>query len=367
MIPTPDHAPPPSADANRAGAPSRLSIIVPVVRADDAFRTCLASLKRLDPPCGDLVVVVDGADPAAAALAAQAGARVVTLADRRGPAVARNAGARLAKGDLLLFVDADVALPGDAVGRVVATLDEGPDYQAVIGSYDDAPGAPNFLSQDKNLAHHFVHQTSREDAWTFWGACGAIRREAFLRAGGFDERYARPSIEDIELGSRLVAGGCRIRLDKSLQVTHLKRWTVLGLLQSEVRDRAIPWTRLILQTGRMPNDLNLRWSGRAAVLTACLLVASLAVTARRPAAWPIAVAAAGLLAGFDLPLLRFLRAKRGLLFTLRAFLLQAVHYGCCAAGFSTGVAWHLLDAGRGPAGLPAREPLGRLSGDGERE
>jgi hypothetical protein len=59
-----------------------------------------------------------------------------------------------------------------------------PDLVALFGSYDDAPAATNFLSQYKNLLHHYMHQTAREEASTFWGACGAIRREVSLAVGG---------------------------------------------------------------------------------------------------------------------------------------------------------------------------------------
>lgn len=116
------------------------------------------------------------------------------------------------------------------------------DLAALIGSYDDAPGATNFLSQYRNLLHHYVHQTGNEEASTFWGACGAVRREVFLAMGGFDESYRQASIEDIELGYRLKRAGLKILLCKALQVKHLKRWEAGSLLKADFCYRALPWT-----------------------------------------------------------------------------------------------------------------------------
>ena len=80
--------------------------------------------------------------------------------------------------EILLFVDADVEVPADLAARV-AELFSGPRPPAALfGSYDDAPGDPGLLSQYRNLLHHFVHQTGREEASTFWAGCGAIRRTA---------------------------------------------------------------------------------------------------------------------------------------------------------------------------------------------
>lgn len=334
-----------------AGMP-RVSVVVPVVRGDDNFRACLASLARLDPPCAELIVAVDGGDPAAAELAAEHRASVVVLPDRGGPARARNAAVRLATGDILFFVDADVTVPPDTIGQVVAALGRHPNHAGIVGCYDDSPGAPNFLSQYKNLAHRFVHQRSREEACTFWSACGAVRREAFMRAGGYDERYRRSSIEDIEFGSRLIAAGGRVRMVKSLEVKHLKRWTPVKLVRSEIFDRALPWTRLILASGRMPDDLNLRWSGRVAVASACGLGGALLASPWFPSARVAAVAFAAVEAAADLPLARFLNRARGPVFAARALAWQWVHYLCSAAGFAMGVATHLLLSGRRPQ--PAR-------------
>ena len=151
--------------------------------------------------------MIDGPDDALAATAAAIGAAVLVLDERGGPARARNRGARAASRDILLFVDADVEVPVNLAARVAGLFTAHPEVAAVFGSYDAEPDAPGLVSQFRNLLHHFVHQTARETASTFWAGCGAVRREAFERVGGFDESWTEPSIEDIELGIQARRGG----------------------------------------------------------------------------------------------------------------------------------------------------------------
>src|SRR5690348_13140579 len=123
--------------------PSRtltVSAVVPVRDGGDALEVCLAALVRATQPPDEVLVVVDGVPgPSADADADRArarGARVVRVGADGGPARARNVGARAARGDVLLFVDADVAIRPDAVARAVDALSPG--VAAVFGSYDDA-------------------------------------------------------------------------------------------------------------------------------------------------------------------------------------------------------------------------------------
>src|SRR6202011_2360901 len=136
--------------------------------------------------------------------------------------------------------DADVVLGPGAMARAMAAIASRPETGAVIGSYDADPAAASVVSRFKNLAHHHFHQRSNSDATTFWGGCGVIRRECFMAVGGFDEN--RFTIEDVELGYRLIENGVRIVLDPELQVKHLKRWTLHSMLVTDVTLRAIPWT-----------------------------------------------------------------------------------------------------------------------------
>jgi GT2 family glycosyltransferase len=262
------------------------------------------------------------------------------MARRAGPAAARNRGASVASGDAIFFVDADVLVPSDVVSRVQRLLAD-PSVTAVIGSYDSQPAAPGLVSQYKNLVHRFVHQTADRDAFTFWGACGAIRRDAFLALGGFDERYTVPSVEDIELGYRLRRAGYRIRLEPALEVTHAKRWTFTSWVRSDIVSRALPWSDLLFREGRMDDSLNLRVATRACVLLAwTALIAAIAGLAV-DGAWPVAVVAAGLLGLMDLPLWRYFARLRGVWFTMRVVPLHWLYYLYSGATFAYAATRHL--------------------------
>jgi GT2 family glycosyltransferase len=323
-----------------------LSVIVPVHNGGEKFRRCLASLKdSVSQPC-EIIVVADGDTDGSWQLATQLGTQVFRLPLPKGPARARNFGAARSRGEILFFVDADVVIPPHAIDIVVSTLKRDPLIDAVFGSYDDEPGEPNFFSQYRNLLHHFVHQHARENASTFWGACGAIRRDVFLSIGGFDERYSRPSIEDIELGLRLKKAGGRIRLAKSLQVKHLKRWDLGSMLRADVFQRALPWTELILRERNLINDLNTSISGRVSVTLTFALVGVLLLSFREPFAIAGVGAIAVMLLVLNAPLYRFFHKKRGWWFAIQSILAHWLYFFYSGVAFAIGIVLHWINPKR---------------------
>ncbi len=338
-----------------------VSVVVPVYNGGLEFEQCLANLKRAETPPHEIIVVIDGGGYGSTQIAEAAGAKVLRLNVTGGPARARNHGARAAEGTILLFIDSDVIAAPDTIGKVAAIFRERPDTAAVFGSYDDAPGAPNFLSQYKNLLHHFVHQTGREEAFTFWAGCGAIRRDIFLALEGFDESYRYPSIEDIELGYRLKRAGHRILLRKELQVKHLKRWSARSLLKADLFHRAIPWSELILRHGRLSNDLNLRPSSRLSGVLAWALAFCLAAAPWKFGFFAAAAAFAVALTALNLELYRFFYRKRGLAFTLRAVPWHWFYYLYSSAAFAGAAALHVVHNAFGRAAKFHKlfSPLGR--------
>jgi glycosyltransferase involved in cell wall biosynthesis len=256
-----------------------VSVIIPSYNAANHLGSCLSHLAASTVQPLECLVVDDGSEDSSPDLARGAGATVLSTGGREGPACARNIGARAARGEILFFLDSDVCVHTDTLERLVRDFENDPSLDALIGSYDTSPGSNDFLSQYKNLMHCYVHQQGKSQACTFWSGCGAIRREVFFRHAGFDESYGRPAIEDIELGYRLLTSGHKVVLDKELLVKHLKRWTFWGLLKTDILDRGIPWTELILRDRNMPNDLNLQVSQRISVALAFMLVAVAAAAA----------------------------------------------------------------------------------------
>ncbi len=314
-----------------------ISVIIPVHNGRHHLHRCLQALNQTQFAQWECIVVDDGSTDDPAAVTRQANIQLITI-PHSGPAYARNVGAQAAQGDILFFIDADVLVQPGTVGTVVATFAAYPEAAACFGSYDDRPTAPNFLSQYRNLLHHYVHQRSPSKASTFWSGCGAIRRELFLAMGGFAaDQFPRPSIEDIELGYRLRAAGHQIRLEKLLQVTHMKRWTAGQMLKTDIFARALPWSWLIVQRKAAPNELNLQSSQRVSTAVAFAGLAMLLL-------WPwwgwwgagAVVAAVLTLIWLNLDFYRFLHCKRGTRFMLAAmpwhwlyFLYSGASFGVC--------------------------------------
>jgi GT2 family glycosyltransferase len=321
-------------------------VIVPVFNGEQYLPRCLDAITATSAPRLEVIVVDDASTDDSGAIARATGARVLKLASRGGPGAARNHGAAAARGRILFFVDADVVIRPEAVMQVVADLDEHPEVAAVFGSYDDSPAEQNFVSQYKNLYHHFTHQQGREDATTFWSGCGAVRRAVFVACGGFDERQFW--MEDIELGYRLRRLGYRILLDKKLQGTHLKRWTLGSLLRADILYRAIPWSRLILDSGTLVNDLNLKTTERASAALVMLSVALLPWLPWRPVLVTAEVAMLGLVLALNHRLYRFLARRRGVWFAARAVPLHWLYYLYSTGAF--GWCW----CAKALSGSPAR-------------
>ena len=228
----------------------KLSVIIPAFNAARCLGECLAALQRQD-CAGDFEVLVvdDASTDLTAELARQAGVSCLRLEQNRGAAAARNRGVAAAAAELLLFVDADVALQAQAISRLLDFFDRHPEFASVIGTYTARSTLPNPCSRYHNFFTFYHHDLSGSEVEWFWGAMGAVRRPALAAAGGFDERYAGAAAEDIQLGYELSERGYRIAYFRELCGDHLHRFSLRSMLWNDYR-KAVLGTKLYLTRKR---------------------------------------------------------------------------------------------------------------------
>jgi len=318
-----------------------LSVIVPIYDAVSTLSPCLEVLVASIGPHDEVIVVDDGStDGGIAVLDGALSSRVRSLRSDtnigRGPI--RNIGARHATGNVLLFVDADVVVGAGTIEQVRKAFADHPERVALIGSYDDHPAAPNLVSQYRNLLHHHTHHTHGAQASHFWTGLGAVRRDIFDAVGGFDEgRWAR-DMEDVEFGHRLVDAGHGIDVMPEIQGTHLKRYSVGSMVESDLVHRAIPWSRLILQSHLRSDRFVTSWPQRlSAGSVVAMSAAAFGITCDRRA-WAALLAASASFLLVNLSLWRFLTRVRSLPFALASVPLHLLHSGSTVVGFAAALA-----------------------------
>ncbi len=330
--------------ATAATTDATVAVVVPVYNDRCGLQCCLAALTASSFQTFSVVVVDDGSTEDIRSVVDAFGYRYLRLEGPGGPARARNHGVRSCDADTIVFVDADVCVHVDTLQRLVDALEGNAGTAAVIGTYDDRPEAPGLFSQYRNLLHRYTHCHSAGDIPTFWCGCGAIRREVFLAYGGLDEeRYKRPAIEDIELGMRMTAGGCRILLDPSIECTHLKRWSLLSTLANDVLRRGAPWVVLMLRSGSMTHTLNVEHTQRLSVALMFLTVLLGAAGAWHVAFLAGAVITAGGVVILNRDFYRYLRQCRGRAFVMGAMPLHGLYFLCCGLSVGIGVIQHVYE------------------------
>ena len=302
---------------------AEIDIVIPAHNAEETLSSCLSGLRiAVEEINARVIVVDDGSRDATAKIATDAGAMVVSQARRSGAAAARNVGAGAGEAPIIAFIDADVVVAADAV-RLLLKNFRNPENSAVFGAYDTEPEAEGLVSRYRNLLHHYVHLTGPTFPKTFWSGLGAVRRDTFEEIGGFDP--AQAMMEDVELGLRLHRAGYRIKKDAAIKGTHLKHWSLAGMVRTDLFHRAIPWTELMLRHG-VSRELNMSPRNRIGAVGAALLIAGVVF-------WPLAFIGLAMFLWAHVPFFAYLSQLKGAGFAFGSVLPHLIHTWCAILGF----------------------------------
>jgi GT2 family glycosyltransferase len=180
-----------------------------------------------------------------------------------------------------VFVDADVVLEPAALGRVLALFADRPGLSAAVGRYSQRPAAPGLIAQYHNSFTRFHHDLSARQIDWFWGALGAVRKNAFWTAGGFNELYRGASAEDMEFGRTLAGLGHLILYCPEVEGAHAHRFTLWTMMRNDYK-KAVLGTKLRL-LDRLPRRAP-GFANIASVISAVLAPALFLALALCPAA-----------------------------------------------------------------------------------
>lgn len=220
-----------------------VSVILPVRNGEAYLGRCLDALGTHLVAGDEIIAVDDGSTDGSAKILESDPwvSHLIRNPQSEGAFSARNAAALQASGDILFFTDADCVVQPRTLEIVRRTAVKD---TVVIGVYTKAHPNADFVSRYKNAWIRWSYLAAPEEVDWFFSAVGALSRDLWNRSQSFDDRFMhRTGGGDVEFGGRLRAAGARILLEKSLEVTHLKAFTLSQLLQNDF-SRAYGWSRL---------------------------------------------------------------------------------------------------------------------------
>lgn len=195
------------------------SIVIPTYNSSRMLRRCLDSIKKIEYPDFEIIVVDDGSTDDTADMVKEYSNVRYVYQENQGPAAARNRGVAEAAGDLIFFTDADCVLPPDILSRYASIFAE--------SSYAGVGGGYRTLNKESKVARYigweiaFRHDRARPMETKAFGTYNAVFvRQAFVDTGGFDTGFTMASGEDFDLCYRLVNDGRQLGFDPDIFVYH---------------------------------------------------------------------------------------------------------------------------------------------------
>lgn len=218
-----------------SGPVPEISVVIPARNASETLSECLSELDSQTFPEErfEVIVVDDGSTDNTGEVARAHRVRLIEISPS-GPAAARNAGAREARGELLVFTDADCIPQRDFLEQISAAFEE-PELAGAKGAYrsEQAGLVPRFVQLEYQHKYERMARFDRIDFIDTYAA--AYRRDIFLQQGGFDARFPHSSVEDQEFGFRLARVGYLLRFVPAAKVLHRHNETWLQYLNRKFR------------------------------------------------------------------------------------------------------------------------------------
>lgn len=211
---------------NRKISEYKFSIIIPVLHEADTINSLIEHLYNQESVESYEIIVVDG-DPNGETISVIHYKEVTSIVSAEGRARQMNAGAAVARGEILIFLHADTELPIDALNQISSTMEK---KQCVGGAFDLGIGADRLIFK---IIAHLASLRSRLTRIPYGDQAIFIRRDYFYKIGGYRET---PLMEDVELMQRIKKLGDKICILSDRVRTSPRRWEKEGVVYCTLRN-----------------------------------------------------------------------------------------------------------------------------------
>jgi len=235
-----------------------VSVIIPIYNGADTIPVVLEALYRSTARDFEVVIINDGSTDNSLevlkGLSKKYPFRLISFPENRGVSKARNAGAAAARGEIILFIDADCIVLTDTIEQAVKALRKG-DSICIGGAYTREAWDKDFFSNFQSLYIHHV-ETKVEHPDYIATHCMAIWKKTYDEFGGFKEDYFighAASVEDVELSHRLIDAGYQLSRPSHIQVQHMFRFGLRKSVKNAIK-KSKYWTMYSLHNRDVMKD-----------------------------------------------------------------------------------------------------------------
>ncbi|MCB1195663.1 glycosyltransferase family 2 protein [bacterium] len=315
-----------------------ISIILPVYNSAQYIERSISSIRKSTYKKYELIVIDDASTDNTVQLAESLKPDLLLRNDcNHGPCYTRNLGVSHSRGSILYFHDADIMMFPDTLQKVYDTIIK-KRHDCVIGLYSLSHPNTNLCSLYKNTWIRFSYLRSGEKADWFFTAVGAIRKSVWDANPQFEIQLCnKKGGGDIEYGKVLVRNGYSIVLDKTLEVVHLKKFTLRELLENDLY-RSFGYSRASLIRKRSVGELsrqgyaNISGNFIGSICLSWLILFCTALSFIMPKCWVMAGILIGVYGWHNRRFVSFIAKHFSLNFTLKVLPVMFADHVVCGIG-----------------------------------
>ena len=335
--------------------PHKISVVIPVYNSENTLGECLASVYRSAYKNYEVIAVDDCSTDKSVEVIKKFPCRLIRQDRNGGAGKARNAGAKHATGDILLFMDSDVLIRKDTLALFKESFDTVKEASAVQSVYSNYVRGKSFANTYKMLyLRHSFMKVRERFVPTIASYCAAVKKEVFDALGGFNEKIPSATTEDDEFGHRLIKRGYNIFLDKRIECDHIVSLSLKkiirrdfkmasAILKSILRNENHEFKQM-LRDGKFSTNTGFDMIASPIVAGLILVSGIAAAIGFNPVFLAIFLSSNVLFLAINRRFLKFIREERGLIFAIKSFFFMLADMaGVAFAGITVPIEFYVLN------------------------